>query len=264
MATFTPRLQIVKPAYDESADITTINNAWDVLDGTAGLIICTESTKPTVNLFQGFYIKCTDSGKHYLYQGSDWVEDAYGTINIITVTGSGAVFYGASMTRPFSIGATNGDHSPSVDTAAGSIAIDQTDTGTGTTDGRGLSTSFVTTSSHVAKIGLSAHVGSGPLVPGNYPIPGSNYGLFADDHFSPIRFDLWRNGSFFMTLGRANPGVPSVANQYSVDVLTERMVTLAAGTYNFGVKAVTEQVQHGTGGFYETIYEASFRVELSV
>lgn len=266
MSTISTRLQLLLPAYDEAADVDVFNNNWGILDTTSGLVLCTEATKPTVNLFQGFYIKCTDSGKHYLYLGNTWVEDTYTSTTVITLAGSSSVFYGARMSRPYSIGATSGDHTPSINVAAGTdLQIGSADTGINTGDGRGLQTTFVTTSTYNAEIEFSAHVGPIAAYPTAYPIEHSEYGILDESHFASLRFDLYRNGVFFATLGRFVPAPAGTANSYGHDILTKNFFTLNASTYNFSIKAHTENIAQGglSSGLYLGIYDASFKVTLN-
>lgn len=101
MGTYTSRLGLFLPAGSDAADIATIIAAWQKLDGTSGLILCTSSTRPTTNKFPGMFIKETDTSKHYyldgtgswaagVYTGGAWIEDTYYTALALS---GGQVFY---------------------------------------------------------------------------------------------------------------------------------------------------------------------------
>jgi len=106
MATYTSRTGLRIPENSDPAALADITRNWNRLDGTSGLILVTESTKPVADNYPGKFIKCTDSGKHYyldstgtwsngIYTGGAWVEDYYsnvftgaGSTNIVTKTGT--------------------------------------------------------------------------------------------------------------------------------------------------------------------------------
>jgi hypothetical protein len=106
VATYTSRTGLRIPENSDPAALADITRNWNRLDGTSGLILVTESTKPVADNYPGKFIKCTDSGKHYyldstgtwsngIYTGGVWVEDYYsnvftgvGSTNIVTKTGA--------------------------------------------------------------------------------------------------------------------------------------------------------------------------------
>lgn len=268
MGTPTARLGIIKPAYNEAADVATINAGWDVIDKTAGLILCTEAAKPTTNLFVGYYIKCIDSGKHYLNLTgltTGWVEDTYGTSVIITLTGSGSVFYGARMTRPYIIGRANGDSAPSID-QTGSIAMYNTDGGIGTGVGRSFfAPNFSLTAATRGKIDFSAFVGTASATYVSPPTASHASGATWDlSSYVPIRFDLYDNGAFLCTVARAIPPLATTGDKFGETIVTETMISLATGNHAIDIRPFVEGTQQGlTSGAYLGIFEASFTVTLS-
>lgn len=270
MSTLTPRLKIIKPDYTEPADIATINAAMDTVDGTAGLIICTEATKPTTHLFIGMYIKCTDSTKHYLNLTgltTGWVEDTYGTSVIINLTGSGAVFYGARLSRPYVVGMTGGDSSPFIDQGSSYLGTYNNDTGLGTGDGRNFYiNNFAVAVATRAEIDFSAFVQTGTgtgagVAPTVSHVSGPAYDLSL---YIPVRFDLFDNGAYVCTLGRAVPALPAAGTEFNTSVNATTVIPLATGNHQFDVRIYLEGTQAGlTVGAVLCIAEASFKVALS-
>jgi hypothetical protein len=102
VAYYSPRMGFLIQGGDDKADYGAIIDALLKTDGASGLVLCTESTKPTTNLFPGMYIKCTDSLKHYIYSGGSfssgvysggtWTEDLYVTV-VSVASGNGNMIY---------------------------------------------------------------------------------------------------------------------------------------------------------------------------
>lgn len=73
MATSTTRLGLRKPTtldtFDEATDL---NAPMDILDQSVGTQVCTSTTRPTTNLFQGKRIYETDTNNWLFYTGSAW------------------------------------------------------------------------------------------------------------------------------------------------------------------------------------------------
>lgn len=112
VAYYSPRMGFLIQAGTDQADYGAIIDALLKTDGASGLVLCTEGTKPSTNLFPGMYVKCTDSGKHYFLQGGSWSSGVYsgGTwqedfyLNIVSVaSGNGNMIYAGRDTAGYSL-----------------------------------------------------------------------------------------------------------------------------------------------------------------
>lgn len=263
MVAYTARMGLTIPDRSEAADIQTIIDNWNKLNGGAGLVLCTSTARPTTQTFPGMYIKEIDTLKHYyldgsgswaagVYSGGVWTEDFYAMTTIINLTGAGAVFNGASMSAPYAIGATNGNSSPLILVNSGTV-IDLAAT-------RGLvPASFSFTAATKLKVEFDAQ--TAPCNIGGIPVSFANG--YDNANYALLEFQLWDNGSFIQTLGYASGGLPSTNDAIVRDHHTTLFVNAASGSHLYQVKVKLTGNQDGTSSYVLGVLNATINVTLS-
>ena len=257
MGSYTSRLGLFLPAGTDAADINTIIAAWNKLDKTSGLILCTSSTRPTTNLFPGLYIKETDTGKHYyldntgtftlgVYTGGAWIEDYY-----LTIVSGGNMFYGAAISNPYVFGHVGGDP-----VAAAQVAL------MGTVTDIGVATTFTVPAGGInAKVDFNATVGPYPgesLFP--YILSSSATVLGGFGSYAALDFSLYEGATQLGVFGGVRPGrsyvvtdnVGAASQKYGETFNGSLVVHLASsGSHTLTCKATPRLInQDGTSGFY--------------
>jgi hypothetical protein len=252
MGTYTSRLGLFLPAGTDAADIATIVAAWNKLDKTSGLILCTSSTRPTTNLFPGLFIKETDTRKHYYldntgtwslgtYTGGTWIEDFY-----LTLVSGGNVFYGAGINTPYAIGFVGGNPASSAENVEQNVLIDI-----------GVATTFTVPAAGNVKVDINATVG-----PFNqsHPYIQTNTGnvLGGQGTYCGVDFSLYEGSTLLGVFGGVVPdrsyylSNDGAASQKLGETFNGSLVVYLAtsGAHTLTCKATTRMTnQMGTAGW---------------
>lgn len=71
MGSYTPRLNLYKPAGNENVNVDQLNSNWDAVDASLGIVNCTSATRP-VSPPSGQLISESDTNKLSFWTGSSW------------------------------------------------------------------------------------------------------------------------------------------------------------------------------------------------
>lgn len=71
MGSYTPRLNLYKPAGNENVNVDQLNSNWDLVDASLGIANCTSATRP-VSPPSGQLISESDTNKLSFWTGSSW------------------------------------------------------------------------------------------------------------------------------------------------------------------------------------------------